>query len=159
MFEILEAFWLFDTKNIDAIIEPKSIIHALINFKDGSSTAHIAGVSMQLPIAYAIMDKVEDEILKPVDLLEIGSLEFKKIDKNRYAIWDLKDEILNNPDLGLILNASNEVAVSKFLSGKIGFLDISKITMNAINKFNNVKPTSIEEIFEIDKEVRNYCGT
>lgn len=156
MFEILEAFWLFDTKNIDAIIEPKSIIHALINFKDGSSTAHIAGVSMQLPIAYAIMDKVEDEILKPVDLLEIGSLEFKKIDKNRYAIWDLKDEILNNPDLGLILNASNEVAVSKFLSGKIGFLDISKINLDAINRFHNLKASNIDDIFLIDKEVRSY---
>ena len=156
MFEILEAFWLFDTKNIDAIIEPKSIIHALINFKDGSSTAHIAGVSMQLPIAYAIMDKVEDEILKPVDLLEIGSLEFKKIDKNRYAIWDLKDEILNNPDLGLILNASNEVAVSKFLSGKIGFLDISKINLDAINRFHNLKASNIDDIFLIDKEVRRY---
>ena len=156
MFEILEAFWLFDTKNIDAIIEPKSIIHALINFKDGSSTAHIAGVSMQLPIAYAIMDKVEDEILKPVDLLEIGSLEFKKIDKNRYAIWDLKDDILNNPDLGLILNASNEVAVSKFLSGKIGFLDISKINLDAINRFHNLKASNIDDIFLIDKEVRSY---
>lgn len=156
MFEILEAFWLFDTKNIDAIIEPKSIIHALINFKDGSSTAHIAGVSMQLPIAYAIMDKVEDEILKPVDLLEIGSLEFKKIDKNRYAIWDLKDEILKNPDLGIILNASNEVAVSKFLSGKIGFLDISKINLDAINRFHNLKASNIDDIFLIDKEVRSY---
>ncbi len=156
MFEILEAFWLFDTKNIDAIIEPKSIIHALINFKDGSSTAHIAGVSMQLPIAYAIMDKVEDEILKPVDLLEIGSLEFKKIDKNRYAIWDLKDEILKNPDLGLILNASNEVAVSKFLSGKIGFLDISKINLDAINRFHNLKASNIDDIFLIDKDVRRY---
>lgn len=156
MFEILEAFWLFDTKNIDAIIEPKSIIHALINFKDGSSTAHIAGVSMQLPIAYAIMDKVEDEILKPVDLLEIGSLEFKKIDKNRYAIWDLKDEILKNPDLGIILNASNEVAVSKFLSGKIGFLDISKINLDAINRFHNLKASNIDDIFLIDKDVRRY---
>ena len=51
-----------------------------------------------------------------------------------------------------------KVAVAKFLNSQIGFLDISKITLNAINKFNNVKPTSIEEIFEIDKEVRNYCG-
>ena len=52
-----------------------------------------------------------------------------------------------------------KVAVAKFLNSKIGFLDVSKITLNAINKFNNVRLTSIEEIFEIDKEVRNYCGT
>ena len=60
--------------------------------------------------------------------------------------------------MGVVLNAANEVAVSKFLNSQIGFLDIPKITLNAINKFNSVKPTSIEEIFQIDKEVRNYCG-
>lgn len=158
IFELIEAAWLFDTKNIDAIIEPKSIIHALINFKDGSSTAHIAGVSMQLPIAYAIMDKIEDEILKQVDLLGIGSLEFKTIDENRYPIWSKKSEVLENLDLGLILNASNEVAVSKFLSGKIGFLDISKINLDAIDRFSNLKAQNIDDVFLINKEIRGYYG-
>lgn len=157
MFELLEAAWLFDTKKLDAIIETKSLIHALINFTDGSTTAHIANASMQLPIAYAILGKCDEEILKPVNLVEVGSLEFRKIEVSRYPIWELKDEILNNSDLGVVLNAANEVAVSKFLNGKIGFLDISKITLNAINKFNNIKVSSIDEIFEIDKEVREYC--
>ncbi len=158
MFELIEASWLFNTKKVDAIIETKSLIHALINFKDGSTTAHIANASMQLPISYAILGKVEEEILKPVDLVSIGNLEFKKIETQRYPIWELKDEILNNLDLGVVLNASNEVAVSKFLNSEIGFLDIAKITMDAINKFNSVKPSNIEDIFQIDKEVRFYCG-
>ena len=158
MFELMEAAWLFDIRKLDAIIETKSLIHAFINFKDGSTTAHIANASMQLPIAYAILGSCDEQILKPVDLLEVANLEFRKIETSRYPIWEIKDEILNNLDLGVVLNAANEVAVSKFLNSKIGFLDIPKITMNAINKFNNVKPTSIEEIFEIDKEVRNYCG-
>ncbi|MGJ0319557.1 1-deoxy-D-xylulose-5-phosphate reductoisomerase [Aliarcobacter cryaerophilus] len=156
MFELIEASWLFDTKNLDAVIEPKSLIHAFINFKDGSTTAHIANASMQLPIAYAILGKCDEEILKPVDLLEVSSLEFKKIEESRYPIWSLKDEILNNLDLGVVLNAANEVAVSKFLSGKIGFLDISKISLEAINRFNSLKASNIEDIFEIDKEVRRY---
>lgn len=156
MFELIEATWLFGTKKLDAIIEPKSLVHALINFKDGSTTAHIANASMQLPISYAILGKVDCEILKPIDLLEISSLEFKKIEESRYPIWSLKDEILNNLDLGVVLNAANEVAVSKFLSGKIGFLDISKISFEAINKFNSLKASNIEDIFEIDKEVRRY---
>ncbi|OCL84606.1 1-deoxy-D-xylulose-5-phosphate reductoisomerase [Arcobacter porcinus] len=158
MFELLEAAWLFDTKKLDAIIEPKSMIHALINFTDGSTTAHIANTSMQLPIAYAILDKVEDEILKPVNLLEISSLNFLKIEENRYPIWKIKDEILLNPDLGVVLNSANEVAVSKFLDGKIGFLDISKITLNAVEKFSSLKATNIDDVFLIDKEVRAYCG-
>ena len=159
MFELLEAFWLFGTKELDAIIEPKSLVHAFVNFTDGSTTAHIANASMQLPIAYALLDKIEDEILKPVDLLEISSLEFKKIESSRYPIWDLKNEILDNPDLGVILNAANEVAVSKFLAGKIGFLDISKISIDAINKFHRLKASNIDDIFLIDKEVRKYCDS
>jgi len=159
MFELMEAAWLFDTTKLDAIIETKSLIHALVNFEDGSSTAHIANASMQLPIAYAILGKCDEEILKPVDLLEIGSLEFKKIESSRYPIWNIKDEILNNLDLGVVLNAANEVAVAKFLNSEIGFLDISKISMDAINKFNNISAKTIDDIFEIDKEVRAYCGT
>ena len=159
IFELMEAAWLFDIRKLDAIIETKSLIHAFINFSDGSTTAHIANASMQLPIAYAILGSCDEQVLKPVDLVEVANLEFRKIETSRYPIWEIKDEILNNLDLGVVLNAANEVAVSKFLNSQIGFLDISKITMNAINKFNNVKPTSIEEIFEIDKEVRNYCGT
>ena len=158
MFELMEAAWLFDIRKLDAIIETKSLIHAFINFSDGSTTAHIANASMQLPIAYAILGSCDVEILKPVDLVEVANLEFRKIETSRYPIWEIKDEILNNLDLGVVLNAANEVAVAKFLNSQIGFLDISKITLNAINKFNSVKPTSIEEIFEIDKEVRNYCG-
>ncbi len=157
MFELVEAAWLFNTNKLDAIIETKSLIHALINFSDGSTTAHIANASMQLPIAYAILGKCDDEILKPVDLLEVGSLEFKKIQTSRYPIWEIKDEILNNLDLGVVLNAANEVAVAKFLKSEIGFLDISNITMNALNKYNNISINTIDDIFEIDKEVRIYC--
>lgn len=157
MFELIEAAWLFDTRKLDAIIETKSLIHAMINFKDGSTTAHIANASMQLPIAYAILGHCDEEILKPVNLIEVGNIEFRRIEENRYPIWQLKDEILNNLDLGVVLNAANEVAVSKFLNSQIGFLDISKITMNAINKFHNTNASSIEDIFQIDKEVRKYC--
>ena len=121
MFELMEAAWLFDIRKLDAIIETKSLIHALVNFSDGSTTAHIANASMQLPIAYAILGRCDEEILKPVDLVEIGNLEFRKIETSRYPIWEIKDEILNNLDLGVVLNAANEVAVSKFLNSEIGF--------------------------------------
>ena len=157
IFELMEAAWLFDIRKLDAIIETKSLIHAMVNFKDGSTTAHIANASMQLPIAYAILGKVDEQILEPVDLLKVGSLEFKEIQTQRYPIWEAKNEIINNLDLGVVLNAANEVAVSKFLNSEIGFLDVSKITLNALNKFNKITVNNIDDIYAIDKEVRLYC--
>ncbi|MFA7092307.1 MAG: 1-deoxy-D-xylulose-5-phosphate reductoisomerase [Arcobacteraceae bacterium] len=157
LFELLEAKWLFNTTNLDAIIETKSLIHALINFKDGSTTAHIANACMQLPIAYAIKQEVNVEVLKPVNLLEIGTLEFKKIEVARYPIWEIKEYMLQNPHLGVVLNAANEVGVSHFLNNKIGFLEIAKMTLNALEKFDTVHAKCIDEIFQIDKEVRHYC--
>jgi 1-deoxy-D-xylulose-5-phosphate reductoisomerase len=156
LFELLEAKWLFDIDNLDAIIETKSVIHAMIDFKDGSSTAHIAGADMRLPIAYALMGEVKQEIVKPIDLVEIGSLEFRSITSDRYPIWQIKDDILKNPHLGAVINAANEVAIEKFFDKKIGFLDISKITLEAYKKFYSFKPTSLDDIYTLDKEIRNY---
>jgi len=156
MFELLEAKWLFgkEVDKFDAIIETKSLIHALIDFKDGSTTAHFAHASMQLPIAYALDIKMQEEILKPVDLLEVGSLEFRKIEQERYPIWEIKEDILKNPHLGVIINAANEVAIEKFIAKEIGFMDISKTILNTYEKFYDFKAQSVDDIFAVDKEIR-----
>ncbi len=154
LFELLEAKWLFNTDNLNAIIEPKSIIHALIDFVDGSTTAHIAHADMRLPIAYALLGRVDKPILKPIDLLKVKELSFSEIKSCRYPIWNIKDDILKNPHLGVVINAANEVAIEKFLKNQIGFLDISKIVLDCYDKFYNFLPRDIDDIFEIDKEVR-----
>jgi 1-deoxy-D-xylulose-5-phosphate reductoisomerase len=156
LFELLEAKWLFDIDYLDAIIETKSIIHALVDFKDGSTTAHIAHADMKLPIAFALLGQVDEVILEPVDLLKVGSLEFREIDPLRYPIWEIKDEILLNPYLGAVINAANEIAIEQFFEGEIGFMDISRKTLTAYRKFENFKPVKLDDIFEIDKEVRNF---
>jgi len=158
LFELIEARWLFDTTACDAIMETKSIIHAMVNFADGSTTAHLAHANMQLPISYAILPKVQEQILKPINLLELQNLEFKEIKKERYPIWELKDELLNNDNLGVVLNSANEIGVEKFLQGEIGFLDIAKISQKAINKFHNTKLNNIDDIFKIDEDVRRFCN-
>jgi len=160
IFELLEARWLFgEGKNgvveFDAIIETKSLIHALINFKDGSTTAHFANASMQLPIAYALDTNMQEKILPHVDLLKVGSLEFKEIDKNRYPIWEIKEDLLKNPMRGVVINAANEVAIEKFIKKEIGFMDISKTIINAYERFTDL-PTCVDDVFEIDKQVRNF---
>jgi len=155
IFELLEARWLFGVGEYDAVIERKSIIHALINFKDGSTTAHIANASMQLPIAYAIMGDVGEQILEPVDLLKVKTLEFGQIDKSRYPIWQIKEELLKNPRLGVVVNAANEAAIKRFISKKIGFLDISRDIITALDKFKD-EPNSLEDVFMMDKEIRYF---
>ncbi len=157
LFELLEARWLFGQGEYDAIIEPKSLIHALINFKDGSTTAHFANASMQLPIAYALLGKVDEPILSHVDLLQVKDLEFKSIDPSRYPIWEIKDEILANPHLGAIVNAANEVAIEKFIKEEINTIGIAELIKKALLEFSHSLPQSIEEIYEIDLHVRNFC--
>ena len=153
MFELLEARWLFGEGEYDAIIETQSLIHALIDFKDGSTTAHFANASMQLPIAYALDEKMDENILSHVNLLEVGSLEFREITTDRYPIWEIKKELLKNPALGVVVNASNEVAIERFINKEIGFIDISKTILKAFEEFRDV-PTSVADVFEIDREVR-----
>ena len=153
MFELLEARWLFGEGEYDAVIETQSLIHAMIDFKDGSTTAHFAKASMQLPIAYALDEKMDEQILEHVDLLKVGSLEFRKIEQERYPIWEIRQELLKNPRRGAVVNAANEAAIEMFINKQISFLDISKSIITAFEKFT-VVPQSVGDVFLLDEEVR-----
>jgi 1-deoxy-D-xylulose-5-phosphate reductoisomerase len=155
IFELLEARWLFGEGRYDAIIETHSLIHAMIDFKDGSTTAHFANASMQLPIAYALDQKMDENILSHVDLLKTGSLEFREITTERYPIWEIKKDLLKNPARGLVINAANEAAIQRFINKEIGFMDISKNIITAFDKFTDI-PQNIDDVFSIDTEVRNF---
>jgi 1-deoxy-D-xylulose-5-phosphate reductoisomerase len=155
LFELLEARWLFGEGRYDAIIETQSLIHALIDFKDGSTTAHFAHANMQLPIAYAVCQHVEQPILEPVDLVKIGSMEFREIDPQRYRAWEIKDALLATPELGVVVNAANEAAIEQFVAGKIGFVQISETILDAFERFTTM-PRSIDDVFAVDEEVRSY---
>jgi 1-deoxy-D-xylulose-5-phosphate reductoisomerase len=155
LFELLEARWLFGEGQYDAIIETKSLIHALIDYRDGSTTAHIAKANMQLPIAYAVHGTMTEPLLDRVDLLEVGALEFRAITPERYPIWELKDALLAHPERGVIVNAANEEAIAHFVEGKISFLGISHAILNAYEHFATA-PQSIDEVFAMDEAVRAF---
>lgn len=155
LFELLEARWLFGAGEYDAVIETKSLIHAMIDYTDGSTTAHFAHADMRLPIAYALMGKVDRAIVDRIDLTRIGGLEFRPITQERYPIWAIKDDLLRNPERGVIVNAANEAAIARFVAGEIRFVDISKLVLDAYSSFANA-PKSIEEIFAVDHEVRTH---
>lgn len=157
LFELLEAKWLFGCNKLDAIIEPKSIIHAFVDFVDGSTTAHLANADMKLPIAFALLGEVKESILPSIDLAQIGSFSFQKICKKRYPIWEIKDDVLANPKRGVVINAANEEAQAKFFRREINILELANLTKKAYRHFENAIPKSLNEVFEIDKEVRVFC--
>lgn len=158
MFELIEARWLFGEGEYDAIIETQSLIHALIHFKDGSTTAHFANASMQLPISYALDKKMNENILEHVDLVKIGALEFKEITKERYPVWEIRELLLKNPISGVVVNAANEAAIERFVNKEIGFMDIASNILDAYSKFTTL-PKNVEDVFALDAEVRSYIGT
>jgi 1-deoxy-D-xylulose-5-phosphate reductoisomerase len=157
LFELLEAKWLFNTTNIDALIERNSIVHALVEFVDGSTTAQLSGVDMKLPIAYAVLDKVTEPILEPLNLLGLNAIKFEKIKESKYPMWQIKEHLLNNAHLGVVLNRANEVAIEGFVQDRYGFFEMTSNILKAYKKFEDVKPNSIEDIFKIDKEVEEFC--
>jgi 1-deoxy-D-xylulose-5-phosphate reductoisomerase len=108
---------------------------------------------MQLPIAFAINGEIEENILPHVDLLKVGSLEFREITNERYPVWQIKEELLKTPSKGVVVNAANEAAIEKFIAGEIGFMDIVKTIIKAYEKFDTL-PKSVDDVFALDKEVR-----
>jgi 1-deoxy-D-xylulose-5-phosphate reductoisomerase len=110
---------------------------------------------MKLPIAYALMGEVQEPLLERVDLVRVGSLEFREIQKERYPLWELKADLLANPQRGVIVNAANEIAIERFVCGEISFGALSTLILKTYSHFSQI-PHSVDELFAIDEEVRAY---
>ncbi|MGG7073905.1 1-deoxy-D-xylulose-5-phosphate reductoisomerase [Campylobacter sp. 9BO] len=156
LFEVMEAYWLYNTKNIQAYIEPTSMVHAIVEFVDGSSVTHISKADMKLAIAHAILENIDNNIIQNTNLLTLKPIKFKEINLKKYPIFSLKDELLKAPDMGVVVNAANEFMVYKFLKNECEFLDISKAVLKAFEKFNGIKIQNQNDIYELDDEVRAY---
>lgn len=156
LFEVLEAFWLFRIKNIDAFIERSSSVHALIEFKDSSITAHFASPDMRLPISYAINKKMalNTSFIKPLSLENLEHLKFEKIEISRYPLWEYKDFLLEKPIMGIVLNAANEVCVEAFLNDKIKFGEIAKIVSKILESNDISALNDYKEIKDFDYLIR-----
>ncbi|WP_394996557.1 1-deoxy-D-xylulose-5-phosphate reductoisomerase [uncultured Helicobacter sp.] len=164
LFEVLEAYWLFGLSSIDAFIEEHSAIHALVEFVDGSITAHISHADMQLPIAYALDEQQAKcvRLIPRFDIATLTSLRFSPIDVRRYPVWELKPTLLAYPKLGIVLNASNEVALRAFLDSHICFGDISACILQSMRHFESVKThtlTHLQDIKRLDSEVRAFSAS
>lgn len=129
--EVIEARWLFDLlpEQIKVIIHTQSIVHSLVHFADGSVKAQLGVPDMRVPILYALSypDRLASDLPK-LDLSKCPTLSFAEPDPLRFRNLSLAYEALRQGgNMPCIMNASNEVAVSAFLSGKIGFLQMSDV--------------------------------
>lgn len=156
--EVIEAKWLFDVeaKDIDVLVHPQSIVHSMVQYVDGSVIAQLGISDMRIPIQYALTypeRKVNN--LNKLDLAEISTLTFEKIDKNAFKCFDLAMQSLNEGgSFPCVLNAANEIAVDLFLKRKIGFNDIYRIIDKQLELHNKIKFDNVESIVKLDKEIR-----
>ena len=160
--EVIEAHWLFncDYDNIQVVVHPQSIIHSMVEYKDGAIIAELGSADMRLPIQYALnYTKRKKEVAKSIDFYEISKLTFEKPDMDTFKCLKIAYEVGKKGGLlPTVLNGANEVAVQLFLDRKIKFLEIAEIIENTIKEFEDEckKELNLDNIIALDKKVRNY---
>lgn len=160
--EVIEAHWLFGTPadRIDVLIHPQSIIHSMVQFKDGSIKAQLGVPDMRLPIIYALTfpDRVETELPRP-SLADIGSLTFGEPDMVRFRCLQLARAALKQGgNMPCALNAANEEAVAAFLREQIGFNDIAGTVEHVLEKTLFNKEASMEVYASTDNRSRHLAN-
>ena len=159
--EIIEARWLFDIgqEKIDIVVHPESIVHGMVQIVDGSVLAYMAYPDMRIPISFALNKGQRRKLpFGKINLVEAGTLTFFAPDTDRFPALKLAYRALEIGDSALItLNASNEVASSAFLEGRIAFTDIPVLVEEALSRHPYVKEIGdVETIWEIHGWAKAY---
>ena len=157
--EVIEASHLFrlGIKKIEVVMHPQSIIHSFVEYIDGSSLSQMGSPDMRVPIAYALgyPNRINSGV-EGVLLEKLSSLEFYKPDLKKFRCLDLCYQALAMGDAHCIsLNASNEIAVEAFLSGKINFIQIPELIEKMLLKTEVMNVNSVEHILELDNYARD----
>ncbi|MBE4908695.1 1-deoxy-D-xylulose-5-phosphate reductoisomerase [Bacillus luteolus] len=159
--EVIEAHWLFELPydQIDVVLHKESIIHSMVEFHDKSVIAQLGTPDMRVPIQYALSypDRLMLPSTKSLNLWEVGTLHFSKIDFDRYRCLGLAYHAGKiGGTMPTVLNAANEVAVAAFLNGSISFLTIEAILEKSLEKHQSISNPSLDVIKEVDLEARAY---
>ncbi|KFL17412.1 1-deoxy-D-xylulose 5-phosphate reductoisomerase [Geobacillus stearothermophilus] len=160
-FEVIEAHWLFGLpyERIEVVLHRESVIHSLVEFRDTSILAQLGTPDMRIPIQYALAypERLPLAAAKPLDLAALGALHFAPVDFDRYRCLRFAYEAgKRGGSLPTVLNAANEEAVAAFLAGRIPFLAIEEWIERALERHQPVDDPQLEEIREIDADVRAY---
>jgi len=156
--EVIEARWLFGLapEQIDVIIHPESMIHSFVEFRDGSVLAQLSPPDMRLPIQYALT--YPERVSGPARRLswsDLGAWHFEQPDHDTFPALQLGYEVARRGGTcGAVLNAANEAAVGRFLTGDLGFLDIPRVCRDVLeNHHYSARPT-LAELADIDRWAR-----
>uniref|UniRef100_UPI0035AECC34 1-deoxy-D-xylulose-5-phosphate reductoisomerase n=1 Tax=Paenirhodobacter enshiensis TaxID=1105367 RepID=UPI0035AECC34 len=161
--ELIEAKELFGLRpdQIEAVIHPESVIHALVGFRDGALMAHMGVPDMRHAIGYALNWPERAELpVKRLDLAALGSLSFRPADPVRYPALRLAREVMATGGLaGAVYNAAKEVALDGFIAGAIGFLDMAALVEQVLSDMSARQglgnpATSLDEVLATDAEAR-----
>jgi len=155
--ELIEACWLFGVSSdqIDIVLHPQSVVHSMVQYRDGSVIAQMGNPDMRTPIAHAL--SWPERTSSGVDILDFArlKLDFEEIDYSLYPCLALAlDAAKSMGAMPVVLNAANEIAVDAFLLRQISFLEIAKIVEKTLNSTNFSEPVSIDEVIALDSEAR-----
>ena len=155
--EVIEAKWLFNVEpeQIEVVIQPQSIIHSMIEFEDGAVMAQMGTPDMRLPIQYAIYYPQRVYLGgERLDFSQLTQITFQKPDFDTFlGLRFAYDAIKTSGSMPTVMNAANELAVSKFLNKKIKFLEIYDIIQSCMEEHKLISNPTVEEILETEKWV------
>ncbi len=161
--EVIEAKWLFgvEANRIEVLVHPQSIVHSMVQFEDGSIKAQIGTPTMETPIQYALCypHRVESHLPR-FSFYEHPELTFMRPDTETFRCLPLAYEaIARGGNIPCVMNAANEVAVQRFIDGKLRFIEIPDFVAKAMSKASFVPTPSLDDLFACDKETRAKCET
>ncbi|MEM8560844.1 MAG: 1-deoxy-D-xylulose-5-phosphate reductoisomerase [Pseudomonadota bacterium] len=159
--ELIEACWLFELRHelIEVVIHPQSIIHSMVQYRDGSVLAQMGNPDMRTPIAYGLgwPERLASGVA-PLDLITTARLDFEAPDEERFPCLRLaRDSVAAGGTAMAICNAANEVAVAAFLHGDIGFTAIPRIIEQTLGELAPQEPTSLAVVESADVEARQIA--
>jgi len=156
--EVIEAKWLFGltTEQVEVVVHPQSIIHSMVQFEDGSIKAQMGLPDMRLPIQFALTypERFKSDLPR-FDFTNYPALTFEKPDTETFRNLALSFEALKRAgNMPCVLNAANELVVAEFLKDRIGFLQMTDIVEQCLNKIKYIEHPSLEDYVQTDKETR-----
>jgi 1-deoxy-D-xylulose-5-phosphate reductoisomerase len=158
--EVIEAHWLFGVRaeQIEVVIHPQSVVHSMVELVDGSMIAQLGVTDMRLPIQYAFSYPERwTAPLSPLDLARAGRLEFEVPDTDAFPCLRLAYRALEaERSLPVVLNAANEVAVARFLEGRIAFNDIPVVIERSMDAHRPAEVTTLETVRAVDAWARAF---
>ena len=162
-FEVIEAKWLFGVspEQIQVVVHPQSVVHSAVQFADGAVKAQLGVPDMRLPIQYAFSYPLRlDSSFDRLDLCQVGSLTFEAPDLRRFRNLALAREALaRGGNMPCILNAANEVVNRAFLEDRLGFLQMSDVIADTMQKAHYVAEPTYEDYLQTDAEARRIAAS